>query len=297
MTSHLPGLAQQIAYYEERLRLDQRSRAFLPLADLYRRAGRHDQARRLLERGLAEQPGVVSARAALALVLAELGEAAGAAREAATVIELDPDHLVARRLLARDAVRREDWTAACDHYEHLLRLEPEDADIRRALREARGQAEARPKAEPAPRPADQTPVPPRAPATAAQPADGLRVGTGLETPTLAEVYLRQGHPGKAREILDRILASEPDREDALAVLARLDRAAGDDSADAGDSAEGAFAAPRAREAAEGASQAARPATGGAGASTPGRRTTDRDEDLDRFRAWIDRGGSDASGPS
>jgi tetratricopeptide (TPR) repeat protein len=290
MPSHLPGLAQQIAYYEQRLRRDPESRAFLALADLYRRASRHDAARELLEHGLARHPRFVSARAALGLVLAEMGEDGRARQELSAVLQVDPDHLLARRLLGREALRRERWAEACEHYEHLLRQEPEDAEVRRALREARDRLE-----QVAPRSAAAAAGEPATAAgasggtadrsgrqsTAAAPeAGGLAVGNGFETPTLAELYLRQGHPEKAREILERILAADPERPDARDVLDRLQAGATDPASGASGN-EPAAAEAAAGEASHPTARRDRP-----GPSRPG----GREQDLERFRGWLERGG-------
>ncbi len=298
MPSHSPGLAQQIAYYEQRLQLDPDSRAFLPLADLLRRAGRQDQARELLERGLARHPQFVSARAALGLVLTELGESELAREELTRVLDADDDHLLALRLLARDAGRREDWAQACRRYERLLRLEPEDAEVRRALRHARDRLEALPATPTSPAPAGaavDSPPPPggdpgRADAGRGAGGGGLRVGNGFETPTLAELYLRQGHPGKAREILERILAADPDRPDAQAVLARLEEAADEDETGSG----GTPPTSEDEVAAGGSAARSGPDREGPGPVDPS--STGRPQDLERFRHWIDRrgGGGDTA---
>ncbi|MDD5720229.1 MAG: tetratricopeptide repeat protein, partial [Candidatus Krumholzibacteria bacterium] len=78
MPADLPGLAQQIAHFESRLQADPASRVFLPLADLYRRAGELDRARQLLSEGLANDPDFLSARTALGEVLMLLGQATAA---------------------------------------------------------------------------------------------------------------------------------------------------------------------------------------------------------------------------
>jgi tetratricopeptide (TPR) repeat protein len=290
MPSHLPGLAQQIAYYEQRLRRDPASRAFLALADLYRRTSRHDAACEVLEHGLARHPRFVSARAALGLVLAEMGEDERAREELTAVLQADPDHLLARRLLGRDALRREWWAEACEHYERLLRQEPEDGEVRQALREARDRLEQAPEAsaaapagEPAATAAAAGPsadASERESATAAPEVGGSALGNGFETPTLAEVYLRQGHPEKAREILERILAADPERPDARDVLDRLQT----EEADRRREASGED--PAAAEAAAG--EASHPAVRRDRPDPP--RPGGREQDLERFRGWLERDG-------
>ena len=214
MSSDVPRLAQQIVHFESRLADDPGSRVFLPLADLYRRVGRLDDARRILEEGLRKHPRFVTARTALGLVLTEQNESAAAREVLEQVLAADADNVLALRLLCRGAAESETWDRACELGERLLRLEPEDAGVREALREARRRLEAAATA-PEPEPVAE----PAAPASA-KPDE--TIGEGFETPTLADLYLRQGHPEKARVILERILEMNPDREDAREVMARLE---------------------------------------------------------------------------
>jgi tetratricopeptide (TPR) repeat protein len=272
MVPDLPDLDQQITLFEQRLAADPGGRAFLPLADLYRRDGRLADARRVLERGLEAHPDLVAARAALGRVLVELGDSDAARGALRRVLAADRDNLVALRLLAGDAGERGQWPEACELYERLLRLEPDDAAVRDGLLEARRAVdEPTPGAPPA---ADATPVVDR---PAARPTSPSPMG-GFETPTLAELYLRQGHLDKARDILERILAHDPDRQDALAIMERL--------ADA----------PPAASLPAATSSASASASASPSAADDDRPASGRDADLDRFRTWLD-GAGDPSSPA
>lgn len=270
MTADLPGLVQQIAYFATRLEADPGSRVFLPLADLHRRAGKLDGARRILEIGLEEHPDFVTARAALGLVLSEMGEDAAARKALRAVLTVDQDNLLALRLLARDAGQSGDWAHACGLYERLLRLEPEDGSINEALLEARRE---RGQMTPPPHQPEMDAIIDPGPMTPPPVVRPQTVG-GFETPTLADLYLRQGHPGKARVILERILAEEPGRPDALKVMAKLDGAE--------------TALPR-----KATPPTPSPPVQPESAAVP-RRVTPADgaplgrgEELDRFRDWLD----------
>lgn len=243
MSSDVPGLAQQIVHFEDRLRHDPHSRAFVALADLYRRSGRVTLARDVLRQGLQHHPGFVSARVALALAHADLGEHVPARAEMEDVLTIDADNLAALRFLAADAVRRDDHDLARKHAERLIRLAPDDGQARRLLAPAR----------------DPGSVAPPAVARPAAPADP----TAFVTPTLAELYLRQGHLEKAREICQRILASEPDREDARQLLERIESQA--------------QALPMPPQPAQ-AQANGRPRRGQAAPASG---------DIDRFRSWLD----------
>ncbi len=277
MAADLPGLAQQIAHFESRLQADPGSRAFLALADLYRRAGKFDRARQLLSEGLKTHPGFVSARVVYGDVLMSLGDLTAARVELQAVLARDPDNILALQLLVRDAAARREWRTTCELAERLLRLQPEAAEVRTTLRKARSELAQRSQTA---RPAKPV-APPQTGGAAQEPAGVLAIGNGFETPTLADLYRRQGHPEKARTILERILAAEPDRSDALEVLARLD-------ADA-QPGPPAPKPPPAAPSAPPAAQASQDMTPEPDASArPGEETAGRNSDLDRFRAWLDR---------
>jgi hypothetical protein len=92
--------------------------------------------------------------------------------------------------------------------------------------------------------------------------------TGFVTPTLAELYLRQGHLEKARLICQRILAAEPDREDARRLLERV-------------------------EAQDQASEPARPPVEAQANGRPRRGSaTPPGAEIDRFRNWLDAAAGD-----
>lgn len=269
MTADLPELVQQIAHFEDRLKADPGSRVFLALADLHRRVGNVAEARRILELGLEEHAGFVTARAALGLVLTELGEDAAARQALRAVLVEDQDNLLALRLMGRDAGKCGDWERACSLLERLLRLEPDDRSVRDALWEARRQWEQAPPAPPEPK--TETTIDP-GPMTPPPLVRQSAVG-GFETPTLAELYLRQGHPGKARVIIERILTEEPGRQDAQRVLAKLNAKEAvvppvSTPAPAQPERAESAAVPRRKSAADGA-------------------PVGRGEELDRFRDWLD----------
>lgn len=283
MNDQLPDVAQQIAHFEARLREDPGSRVFLPLADLYRRSGELEHARDLLRRGIDEHPGFLAAQTALGVVENALGDGDRARVILDAVLTSDPDNLVALELLVDDASERGDWERVHDLAGRLLRLTPEDQAARDALRQARQRMAPADTAEPAATAAaaagsdDRPPssVPPTMPTAAMD-------YRAFETPTLAELYLRQGHLDKARRIVERILAADPSRKDAQDLLARIeDRGVENRGADASPS----DAATAEEAAAEAEPQRARPR------APQVRPTGVESRDLDRFRAWLDTAAS------
>lgn len=234
MATDFPGLSQQIAHFEARILADPGSRVYLPLADLYRRAGKLSEARQVLVRGLSRDAACLSARVLLGVVLTDLGEHETARRELQAVLDRDPDNLLALRIMGDDAAAHADWARAAELMERLLRLLPDDPDVRNALRRYRERRSAEVEGsiaqdeipavqeEPLQRPGGQ-PAVQHAPAEEQPSGERLPASIGVETPTLADLYRRQGHFEKARQIIDRILAIDPQRSDALAVLARLEQ--------------------------------------------------------------------------
>jgi len=101
-------------------------------AELARR-GRHDEARKALERALAIEPSYHGARVTLAQCLLEGGDAGGAEHEVRTVLAAFPDDVVARfqlgEILARDGRPSE----AEVELRAVLRAEPGSAEAHRRL--------------------------------------------------------------------------------------------------------------------------------------------------------------------
>ncbi len=240
-----------MALYEQRLAADPSSRTFLPLAELYRLETRPEDARLLLEAGLARHPEFVSAQVVLAQVLLDLGDEARAQEVLARVVARDPENLVALRLLASAAVNREDWAGVVEHLEQIVRLEPTDREAVARLLSARNKLSDKTLAE--------SPA-----ATAPREKIGTTIGDvvgGVFTLTLADLYIRQGYTERARELLLRMAADEPDREDVRERLARLDQM------------EGSAGTP--------AAAVARRRTSG-----------ERQDERQRFEAWLERATED-----
>ncbi|MEO7795317.1 MAG: tetratricopeptide repeat protein [Thermoanaerobaculia bacterium] len=91
-----PEALQQLRQRWER---DPKSRAFLQLAEEYRRAGRLAEAVHVLQAGLKEHPTYLSAQVALGRCLMESGAPDGAAEILERAVARDPTQLVANKLL------------------------------------------------------------------------------------------------------------------------------------------------------------------------------------------------------
>lgn len=258
---------RMIRYFEMQQDRRPRARFFIPLADLYRATGRLEDAAALLEEGLGRCADSLSARVVLARVRRDQGRLAEARDLARDVLDRDPGHREAPRLLSVAAPEPAP-TANPDaaHSETAAGESPGFLDTG-----ATGAAPAPlaepvaalppPASEPAPEPAAESE--PAAPAPAAEPGQAPR----FLTQTLAEIYLAQGHRQKALAILRRLLAEHPERDDVAREIATLE--AVDAAAVTPPAAEGAGAAAARSAAAE---TAAAPA----------------DPNRARFDAWVDR---------
>ena len=96
-----PVVAADIDRLATTLAKDPRSKAFMPLAESYIKAGMWQEAAGVLEDGLAVYPGFVTAMAALGRVYDQLGQPAKAKAILEEVVKQSPENLRAHRILAR----------------------------------------------------------------------------------------------------------------------------------------------------------------------------------------------------
>ncbi|HEX8694331.1 MAG TPA: tetratricopeptide repeat protein [Longimicrobium sp.] len=127
---------QQVRQWSEEVAADPGSRAFLPLAEHYRAAGRHDAALRLVVRGLERHPYDVEAHHLLGLLYRDAGDLVRAEDEWGTAVALAPEHLAARRELGLFYYARGDWEQAVRHLDRARELDVMDDEVRLALEEA-----------------------------------------------------------------------------------------------------------------------------------------------------------------
>lgn len=179
-----------------------RSRAFIPLADVLRQAGRWEEALAVLEAGFAHHPNAVGGLVTLARSLLAAGREAEAAEAAGRALELDPENLVALELLAESDRQRGDLRTAIGRYERLVQLAPGDRHWPGVLSRLRE---------------EQT--------TSVDVAEGTDGGPGFATLTLVDLYLAQGYRLKAEHLLRRLAGERPDDPEVMRRLAALPAAA------------------------------------------------------------------------
>lgn len=186
-----------------RVAADPSSRAFLELARIYHDDGQLEEAAKVCAEGVRRNPGDLSARALLGRVYYDMNliEESRAAME--YVLERAPDNLMARRLLAEIHLQQGNLEAALERYRALLAFKPDDQDAGAKIEDIERRLEGRP--------VDVD-------------LDGEESPHGvLATPTLAEIYLQQGHAVKAARLYREILRGDPANEEARARLAQIER--------------------------------------------------------------------------
>src|SRR6267143_5039922 len=181
---------------KDRIARDPFTRAFLQLAEEYRKEGRFQEAIQVCLDGLQRHPTYHTARISLGRTYMEAGDMENARRAFTEVLELQPENHLAAKLLAEIQKKMGDADGAAATYRDILRYYPNDREVEALLLEAQHQAPAAsqagqpaatpplagrgttpvapiPPAPAAPRPpATATPVPasPAPPAAAARPA-------------------------------------------------------------------------------------------------------------------------------
>lgn len=161
------NLERQIDYYLRKYELNPHSRAFAPLADLYRKTGRVEEALEILAAGLAEHPTYVSALVIKARCHLALGQVPPGLAAFQRVLELDPDNLVAIKQLAELALADGDQSRAAVFLARVVSLDPTDERAAAQLEWLRGAAAteaAAPAADAPPATVPETPEPAAAPA-------------------------------------------------------------------------------------------------------------------------------------
>jgi pentatricopeptide repeat protein len=150
---------------KEKVAKDPFSRAFLQLAEEYRKTGRFEDAVQVCLDGLARHPTYHTARIALGRTYLEAGNLDAARRALAEVLEMSPENHLAGRLLAEVQRKIGDTQGAAETYRTILRHYPADKEVEALLRDltrpapSPGAPSAPPVPAPGPQPIAPAPVP------------------------------------------------------------------------------------------------------------------------------------------
>ncbi|HVT18609.1 MAG TPA: tetratricopeptide repeat protein [Thermoanaerobaculia bacterium] len=130
------GSPDRLSQLRARWQTDPSSRIFLQLAEELRHLGRVKEALDVLETGLKEHPGYLSALVAKGRCLLELGEPERAGAVLERVVQQDPTQMVANKLLVRAYIGTGDPERArqrLDLYRLLNDSDPEIEELRRRV--------------------------------------------------------------------------------------------------------------------------------------------------------------------
>ncbi len=153
----------EIEKLERRWAENPKGRNFAPLADAYRKAGELDRAIELCRAGLQLHPDYVSAHIVYGRCLADQKDDAGATEVFRKVLALDPENVLALKVLAELAERGGRFEEAVEWLAKLLAVDPMNGDAAEAL--AKAKAKVAPTAKPTEPmlPAAAPPTPPPSP--------------------------------------------------------------------------------------------------------------------------------------
>lgn len=187
------ALVASMRRHEERLARDPGSLAFAQLADLYRKAGRTQDAIALCRQGLARYPQYATARLILAKAWLSEDRLDEARAEIQTILEHNPRDVQCLRLAAEVERRRGHVDGAAELLQQVVSLEPGDRESRALLGLLRAD--------------------PQATGESAGLARVLRDDT-FATLTFGTTCLEQGCFDEAATVFTRLLRKDPDNQGA-----------------------------------------------------------------------------------
>jgi tetratricopeptide (TPR) repeat protein len=187
------ALVAAMRRHEERLARDPGSLAFAQLADLYRKAGRTQDAIALCRQGLARYPQYATARLILAKTWLSEDRLDEAGAEIRTILEHNPKDVPCLRLAAEVERRRGRVDDAAEFLQQAVSLEPGDRESRALLGLLRAD--------------------PEAAGEGAGLARVLRDDT-FATLTFGTTCLEQGCFDEAATVFTRLLRKDPDNQGA-----------------------------------------------------------------------------------
>lgn len=211
-------LLAKIAGFLEILRKDPHSTTFVPLSDAYRKLGMLEEAIAVAQRGIESLPFFGPGYVVLARAQMQYGELDSAAGSFQKALEIDPDSVSALKNMAKFCVLQGDKEQACRLLARAVELEPEDPVLGNLYKSLQ--------------PVGKTGIP-----TVGGNAD---ISSGPEgeavfaTATVADLYVRQGHLDKARQIYQDLLQAQPGDVSLQQSLAHVETLLGERSSLPGD---------------------------------------------------------------
>jgi tetratricopeptide (TPR) repeat protein len=231
----------------ERYRAAPGSHIFAPLADACRKAGMLEEALEICARGVGAHPRYASGYVVQGKCLYDAGRSGDAEAAFERVLDLDPKNLVALKYLGMLHAERGESEIACDYFEHILALDPDNREIRARVEDveqagprashASVRAEAEMLSDVVAEEAADAPAPDVAGEEVALLPDmeddafeGEPITLGDEsvtsdeiaTMTLADIYASQGYHSRALKIYREVLRRQPDNAALAAKIESLE---------------------------------------------------------------------------
>lgn len=138
----------EIEKLEARYRENPKGRNFAPLADAYRKAGLIDNAIELCQAGLQLHPDYVSGHIVHGRCLVDKKDDTGAEAVFRKVLDLDPENILALKVLAEISERNDRFDQAAEWLNRLLLADPMNGEAAEGLSRVRGKAAVQPAAPP-----------------------------------------------------------------------------------------------------------------------------------------------------
>lgn len=194
----------EIKELSKKLEQNPDSMVFVQLADAFRRSGDLEKCVEICVQGLERHPTYTTARTILGRAYLDLGRLDEAAAEFKKIEVSDPENIVAQRMLGQIFMQKGLYGEAIVRHQKVLALDPDDTAAQEHLQEALSMAKQTAESGVA-RPKDD--APPQAPVQAAK-------SESSGTIKVAEIYIKKGAFDEAMEVLNEVLATDP--ENALA---------------------------------------------------------------------------------
>ena len=128
-------MADELEKLREKVEKDPNSKLFVSLAEMYRKAGRLDEAMSVLQGGIARQPAYTTARVALGKIYIEKELKKEAKEEFEAVVAAIPDNLYAQKKLAEIYMEEGHRDNAKKALRVVIRLNPMDEEAASFLKE------------------------------------------------------------------------------------------------------------------------------------------------------------------
>ena len=199
-----PSLLGKIAGYTEILAKDPRSNIFVPLSEAYRQMGMLDDALEIVSKGVRALPSYAPGYTALGRIQVQRGARGEAVAAFEKAIELDRENLAALKGLASLKLQDGDREQARLLLLRLAAIKPDDAAVQKTLRHLAGTSSASPSS------AGETTQVKNQPSSPSNPSP--KPGAPISTPTIAEIYIKQGFPKRAMKVYRDLLDADPHNE-------------------------------------------------------------------------------------